>query len=118
MRDVLLGDVPPPALLGAVVVVAADGLGLSGQPWAVVAAALVPTLRMLGVWRDGHAPVAPLPLLVRSLGLVLTTYAAFAFAGLPFAFASALLAPVAGLLTGGPDWLVLLPRWFQFVPAL
>ena len=53
--------------------------------------------------------VAPLPLLVRSLGLVLTTYAAFAFAGLPFAFASALLAPVAGLLTGGPDWLVMLP---------
>ena len=53
--------------------------------------------------------VAPLPLLARSLGIVLSTYAAFAFAGLPFAFASALLAPVAGLLTGGPDWLVMLP---------
>lgn len=53
--------------------------------------------------------VAPLPLLARSLGVVLTTYAAFAYAGLPFAFAAALLAPVAGLLTGGPDWLVMLP---------
>lgn len=53
--------------------------------------------------------VAPLPVLVRSLGVVLSTYAAFAFAGLPFAFAAALLAPVAGLLTGGDTWLVLLP---------
>ena len=53
--------------------------------------------------------VAPLPLLVRSLGVVLATYAAFTFAGLPFAFAAALLAPVAGLLTGGEAWLVMLP---------
>ena len=53
--------------------------------------------------------VAPLPLLVRSLGIVLSSYAAFAFAGLPFAFAAALFAPVAGLLTGGETWLVLLP---------
>ena len=53
--------------------------------------------------------VAPLPLLVRSLGVVFGSYAAFTFAGLPFAFAAALLAPVAGLLTGGEAWLVLLP---------
>ncbi len=53
--------------------------------------------------------VAPLPLLVRSLGIVLCSYAAFAYAGLPFAFAAALLAPVAGLLTGGEDWLIMLP---------
>ena len=53
--------------------------------------------------------VAPLPLLGRSLGILAATYAAFSFGGLPFAFASALLAPVAGLLTGGTDWLVLLP---------
>ena len=53
--------------------------------------------------------VAPLPLLIRSLSVVLCSYAAFAFAGLPFAFAAALLAPVAGLLTGGETWLVLLP---------
>jgi hypothetical protein len=53
--------------------------------------------------------VAPLPLLARSLGVVLGSYAAFTFAGLPFAFAAALLAPVAGLLTGGEAWLVLLP---------
>lgn len=53
--------------------------------------------------------VAPLPLLARSLGVVLCSYAAFAFAGLSFAFAAALLAPVAGLLTGGETWLILLP---------
>ena len=53
--------------------------------------------------------VAPLPMLVRSLGVVFCSYAAFAFAGLPFAFAAALLAPVAGLLTGGETWLVMLP---------
>ena len=53
--------------------------------------------------------VAPLPLLLRSLGVVLCSYAAFAFAGLPFAFAAALLAPVAGLLTGGENWLIMLP---------
>ena len=41
-------------------VVAADGLGLPGQPWAVAAAGLVFTLRVVGVWRDWHAPVAPL----------------------------------------------------------
>lgn len=53
--------------------------------------------------------VAPLPLLVRSLGIVAASYAAFAFGGLPFAFAAALLAPVGGLLTGGDAWLVMLP---------
>ena len=53
--------------------------------------------------------VAPLPILLRSLGIVLCTYAAFATAGLPFAFGAALFAPVAGLLTGGGDWLVMLP---------
>lgn len=53
--------------------------------------------------------VAPLPLLARSLGILASSYAALAFGGLPFAFAAALLAPVAGLLTGDPDWLVMLP---------
>jgi hypothetical protein len=53
--------------------------------------------------------VAPLPLLPRSLGILASCYAALAFGGLPFAFVAALLAPVAGLLTGGPDWLVIMP---------
>lgn len=53
--------------------------------------------------------VAPLPLLARSLGILASSYAAFSFGGPPFAFAAALLAPVAGLLTGGVDWLVMLP---------
>lgn len=67
-RDVLVGQVPTvlrrevyavPAVLGAVVLVAADGLGLDRVRWAVGAAVLVFGLRMLGVWRDWHAPVAP-----------------------------------------------------------
>lgn len=53
--------------------------------------------------------VAPLPPLARSLGVLLSAYAAFAFAGLPFAFGAVLLAPVAGLLSGDETWLVLLP---------
>ncbi len=67
-RDVLVGQVPTvlrrevyavPALLGAALVVVADGQGLRRAPWAAAAALLVFGLRMLGVWRDWHAPVAP-----------------------------------------------------------
>ncbi len=66
-RDVLVGQVPlvlrrevyaVPALLGAAVVTVADGLELPRGPWAVVGAGLVFGLRMLGVARDWHAPVA------------------------------------------------------------
>jgi hypothetical protein len=53
--------------------------------------------------------VAPLPILARSLGVLLCAYAAFTFVGLPVAFATVLLAPVAGLLTGSEPWLVMLP---------
>ena len=69
LRDLLAGDVPVvlrrevyavPALLGAALVVAADGLALPPQPAAVAAAGTVFDLRVLGVWRDWHAPVAPL----------------------------------------------------------
>lgn len=68
LRDLLAGVVPivlrrevyaVPALLGATVVVAADGAGVRGPAVAVGAAALVFALRMAGVWRDWHAPVAP-----------------------------------------------------------
>lgn len=68
-RDLLAGVVPVvlrrevyavPALLGAAVVVAADGADLRGAPVAVAAASLVFTVRMVGLWRDWHAPVAPL----------------------------------------------------------
>ncbi|HWG94514.1 MAG TPA: TRIC cation channel family protein [Mycobacteriales bacterium] len=68
LRDVLAGVQPivlrrevyaVPALLGAVAVVVADGQGLRGPVVAVSAAALVFVLRMVGVWRDWHAPVAP-----------------------------------------------------------
>jgi hypothetical protein len=48
-----------PALLGAAALVAADGHGLDRGPSTVAAAALVTAVRVLGIWRDWHAPVAP-----------------------------------------------------------
>jgi uncharacterized membrane protein YeiH len=68
VRDVLAGVQPivlrrevyaVPALVGAVAVVVADGQDLRGPAVALVAASVVFALRMLGVWRDWHAPVAP-----------------------------------------------------------
>lgn len=68
LRDLLAGVVPVvlrrevyavPALLGAVVVTVADGQGADGSAPLVGAALLVFGLRMLGVWQDWHAPVAP-----------------------------------------------------------
>ena len=68
LRDLLAGVVPivlrrevyaVPALLGATVVVVADGTGVRGPAVAVGAASLVFVVRMAGVWRDWHAPVAP-----------------------------------------------------------
>ena len=53
--------------------------------------------------------VAPMPILYRSLGILLASYAAFAFAGMPFAYATALLTPAIGLISGTTAWLVMLP---------
>lgn len=69
LRDVLAREVPVvlqrelyavPALLGAGVVVAGQGLGRPDQPVVVVAAAVVFSVRMVGHWRGWKAPVAPL----------------------------------------------------------
>ncbi len=66
-RDILVRDVPVvlrrelyavPALLGAVVVVIGDRADLPSSPTAAVAALVVFAIRMLGVWRDWHFPVA------------------------------------------------------------
>ena len=66
-RDVLVGVVPAvlrrelyavPALLGAAVITTGDGLGLAAGPTAGAAAGLVFAVRMLGVWRNWHFPVA------------------------------------------------------------
>src|SRR5205085_11702738 len=66
-RDVLVGEVPVvlrrelyavPAILGASVMVVGDGLDLRSAPTAGVAAAVVFGVRMLGVWRNWHFPVA------------------------------------------------------------
>ena len=69
LRDVLAGVVPVvlrrevyavPALLGAAIVVAGHGQGVRGPGILAAAVAVVFGLRMLGVWRDWHAPAAPL----------------------------------------------------------
>ena len=66
-RDVLVAEVPivlrrelyaVPAVLGAAVVTVGDGVGASGAATAAVAAVVVFTIRVLGVWRDWHFPVA------------------------------------------------------------
>ena len=55
------------------------------------------------------AAVAPVPLVFRSLGILVSSYLAFAMGGMPFAYVSALLAPPIGLITGDVAWLVMLP---------
>lgn len=53
--------------------------------------------------------VAPLPLPLRSAGIVLAAYLAFGMGGMPFAYLTALLAPPVGLIAGDAQWLVMLP---------
>ncbi|MEX2501287.1 MAG: hypothetical protein WD336_02830 [Trueperaceae bacterium] len=53
--------------------------------------------------------VAPLPLALRSAGVILCAYLAFAVGGMPWAYLIALLAPPIGLLGGDGAWLVMLP---------
>jgi uncharacterized membrane protein YeiH len=67
LRDVLLREIPTvlrrevyavAAVLGAVVIVLGDRLGLAPVPVALAAAALVATLRVLALWRHWNVPVA------------------------------------------------------------
>ena len=67
-RDLLAGVVPVvlrrevyavPAVLGAVAVAVAHGLDRRGAVPLALAVLLVFGLRMLGVWKDWHAPIAP-----------------------------------------------------------
>lgn len=53
--------------------------------------------------------VAPVPLLFRSLGVVLCSYLSFAVAGMPAAYLTALLVPPLGLIRGDQEWLVMMP---------
>lgn len=53
--------------------------------------------------------VAPLPLMFRSLGIAFCSYLAFAAAGMPAAYLTALAAAPLGLIRGDQDWLVMLP---------
>lgn len=53
--------------------------------------------------------VAPIPLALRSAGILLSAYLGFAVGGMPWAYLAALLAPPIGLLGGDEAWLVMLP---------
>jgi hypothetical protein len=53
--------------------------------------------------------VAPIPSVYRSAGVALLAYLAFAGAGIPAAYLTALIAPPLGLVQGAGDWLVMLP---------
>ena len=68
VRDLLAGVVPVvlrrevyavPAVLGAVVVTITHGLDQRGPGAVAGAVLLVFGLRMLGIWKDWHAPIAP-----------------------------------------------------------
>ncbi|GAA3117241.1 putative membrane protein YeiH [Kribbella aluminosa] len=68
LRDVLIREIPSvltsglyaiPALLGAVVVVAADRLGAADLPISIAAAAVCFIVRMLGIRYDLDAPAPP-----------------------------------------------------------
>jgi uncharacterized membrane protein YeiH len=67
-RDLLAGVVPVvlrrevyavPAVLGAILVTAAHGVELRGAAPVSAAVLVVLGLRVLGIWKDWHAPVAP-----------------------------------------------------------
>ena len=53
--------------------------------------------------------VAPIPLALRSAGILLSAYLGFAVGGMPWAYVAALLIPPLGLLGGDQDWLIMLP---------
>lgn len=53
--------------------------------------------------------VAPIPLVLRSVGIVACAYLGFAMGGMPWAYLAALLAPPLGLLAGDSEWLVMMP---------
>ncbi len=53
--------------------------------------------------------VAPLPILYRSLGILLSSYLAFSTGGMTLAYIVALLAPPVGIISGDANWLIMLP---------
>lgn len=53
--------------------------------------------------------VAPMPLVLRSVGVIVCAYLAFGVGGMPWAYLAALVAPPIGLLSGDAGWLVMLP---------
>lgn len=53
--------------------------------------------------------VAPIAIIYRSAGILFTAYLAFSYSGSAFAYMIVLFAPCVGLISGEPDWLVMLP---------
>jgi hypothetical protein len=52
---------------------------------------------------------APLTPVYRSLGILFATYLVFSAGGSPFAYLTALIAPLVGLIGGDNVWLIMLP---------
>jgi hypothetical protein len=52
---------------------------------------------------------APIPMVYRSLGVVLATYLAFSSSGMPFAYLTALVSPLIGLIGRDANWFIMLP---------
>lgn len=52
---------------------------------------------------------APIPMVYRSLGIVIATYLAFSSSGSPFAYLTALVSPLIGLIARDVDWFIMLP---------
>lgn len=57
----------------------------------------------------GVFALAPVPMLYRSLGVLLCGTLVYSYSGAFFAQMIVLVAPCLGLLSGDPDWLVMLP---------
>ena len=53
--------------------------------------------------------ISPLNMEYRTAGIVVMSYLAFSTGGLPFAYLTALLAPIIGLIGGDNQWLIMLP---------
>jgi len=78
----------------------------------VIRTAPAPQATIIGVFLllvAAVAAVAPVPLALRSVGIIAAAYLAFAMGGMPWAYVTALLVPPIGLLGGDEAWLVMLP---------
>jgi hypothetical protein len=84
----------------------------TGYDALVIRTAPAPQSTIIGVFLlllAAVSAVAPIPLALRSGGVLLSAYLAFSVGGMPWAYVIALLVPPLGLLGGDDAWLVMLP---------